>query len=236
MLLGIDFGTCNSSAALLLDGKIKLVKEPLKQNYSFPSSVYLNEHGDFLVGQAAEHCRMRDIHRYRQGFKRALGQNQSYQIGELSLKVEDLVTEVLKKLKSEAEKIVTESITDAVITVPASYKDSKRNLMQKAAEAAGFSRVSLLEEPVAAATYYTDRNNNLLKDGDIILVYDLGGGTFDASLIKKKGNSFQTLSPPIGLEDCGGADFDRAIFNDLEKKCSDYLRKELKSEIGRAHV
>lgn len=229
MLLGIDFGTCNSSAALMLNGTIKLVKEPLKQGYSFPSSVYLTDKGEILVGQAAENSRLRDARRYRRGFKRALGENQPYLVGELSLTVQDLVTEVLKKLKSEAEKTVSGVITDAVITVPASYKQSKRDLMRQAAQAAGFSQISLLDEPVAAATYYTQKNQNLLKDGDIILVYDFGGGTFDASLIKKQGASYQILSTPIGLENCGGTDFDRAIFKHLESNCSEALCNELKS-------
>lgn len=227
MLLGIDFGTCNSSAALMLNGTIKLVKEPLKQGYSFPSSVYLTEKGEILVGQAAENSRLRDARRYRRGFKRALGENQPYLVGELSLTVQDLVTEVLKKLKSEAEKTVSGVITDAVITVPASYKQSKRDLMRQAAQAAGFSQISLLDEPVAAATYYTQQNQNLLKDGDIILVYDFGGGTFDASLIKKQGASYQILSTPIGLENCGGTNFDQLIYEDIKNRCSAGFRQQL---------
>ena len=227
MLLGIDFGTCNSSAALMLNGTIKLVKEPLKQGYSFPSSVYLTEKREILVGQAAENSRLRDARRYRLGFKRALGENQPYLVGELSLTVQDLVTEVLKKLKNEAEKTVSGVITDAVITVPASYKQSKRDLMRQAAQAAGFSQISLLDEPVAAATYYTQQNQNLLKDGDIILVYDFGGGTFDASLIKKQGTSYQILSTPIGLENCGGTNFDQLIYEDIKNRCSAGFRQQL---------
>jgi molecular chaperone DnaK len=215
-LLAIDFGTCFSSAALVVNGTVELIKEPLKgASYSFPSSVYLTEQDEFLVGVAAENCRRRDIRRYRREFKRVLGQNQPYQIGDRSLKVEDLITEVLKKLKTEAEKTITEPITDAVITIPASYKESKRQLMQQAAQAAGFSRVSLLEEPVAAANYYIHKHQDLLKDGDIILVYDFGGGTFDASLIKKRGASFQLLGTPKGIENCGGVDFDRMIYEDI---------------------
>lgn len=230
MLLGIDFGTCNSSAALMLNGTIKRVKEPLKQGYSFPSSVYLTDKGEILVGQAAENSKLRDMRRSRREFKRALGENQPYLVGELSLTVQDLVTEVLKKLKSEAEKTVSGVITDAVITVPASYKQSKRDLMQQAAQAAGFSQVSLLDEPVAAATYYTHQNQNVLKDGDIILVYDFGGGTFDASLIKKQGASCQILSTPIGLENCGGTNFDRLIFEDIKNRCSAALRQQLEAK------
>ncbi|MBD2459198.1 Hsp70 family protein [Nostoc sp. FACHB-87] len=234
MLLGIDFGTCNTSAALVLNGTTRLIKEPLKHGYSFPSSVYLTEGGEVLVGQAAENNRMLDIRRYRREFKRDLGINEPYLIGERSLLPQNLVADVLRKLKIEAEKIVTalgqRSIENAVITVPATYQQYKCNLMQKAAEAAGFRSVKLLEEPVAAAIYYTHHNKNKLQDGEKILVYDLGGGTFDATLIKQEAASYQILSTPKGLENCGGTDFDRLIYQDIKNRCSEALRQQLNNK------
>jgi molecular chaperone DnaK len=229
MLLAIDFGTWNSSAALMVNGRVEPIKEPLKGiSYTFPSSVYLTEQGDFLVGEAAENSRLRDTSRYRREFKRLLGQPQPCQIGDQSLKVEDLISEVLKKLKNEAEKTVAESITDAVITIPASYKESKRQLMQQAGQAAGFRRVILLEEPVAAATDYVNKHQELLKDGDVILIYDFGGGTFDASIIKKCGVSFQLIGAPKGLENCGGRDFDHNIYEDIKERLPS-VRQQLES-------
>jgi molecular chaperone DnaK len=230
MMLSIDFGTCNSSAALIGDGTIKPIKEPLKHGYSFPSSVYLTEQGDFLIGQAAENNRLRDIRRYRTKFKKELGNGLPCRLGDRSFSSDELVTEVLRKLKIEAEKTVIEVITNVVITIPATYQKFKRDLMKQAAQAAGFSKISLLEEPVAAAIYYTRQSGNLLKDGDIILVYDLGGGTFDASLIKKQGDWFQILGSPIGLENCGGTDFDREIYHDFKRQCSSDLREKLEQE------
>lgn len=234
MLLGIDFGTCNTSASLLIDGRIQLIKEPLKHGYSFPSSVYLTEGGEILVGQAAENHRMLDIRRYQREFKRALGMNEPYQIGERSLFPQDLVSAVLRKLKIEAEKILAArgkgAIEDVVITVPAIYQQYKRNLMQKAAETAGFSSVRLLEEPLAAAIYYTHHNQNELQDGENILVYDLGGGTFDAILIKNAAAGYQIISTPMGLEDCGGNDFDRLISQDIRNRCSETLRQQLNNK------
>jgi molecular chaperone DnaK len=99
MLLSIDFGTCNSSAALIGNGTIKPIKEPLKHGYSFPSSVYLTEQGDFLVGQAAENNRLRDIRRYRTKFKKELGNGFPCRLGDRSFSADELVTEVLSKLK-----------------------------------------------------------------------------------------------------------------------------------------
>jgi molecular chaperone DnaK (HSP70) len=234
MLLGIDFGTCNTSAALTLDSTTRLIKEPLKHGYSFPSSAYLTEGGEILVGQAAENNRMRDIRRYRREFKRVLGIKEPYLIGERSFLPQDLVADMLRKLKTEAEKMVAAlgqgAIENAVITVPATYQQYKRNLMQKAAEAAGFSSVKLLEEPVAAAIYYTHQNKNKLPDGKKILVYDLGGGTFDATLIKQEAAKYQILSTPTGLEHCGGTDFDRLIYDDIKNRCSEALRQQLNNK------
>ncbi|NJN08168.1 MAG: Hsp70 family protein [Richelia sp. RM1_1_1] len=233
MLIGIDFGTCNSSAAVMLNGTLRLVKEPLKHSYSFPSSVYLTPKGEILVGEAAERNRRGDIRRYRREFKRELGQNQPYLVGELSLTPQDLVTEVLKKLKNEAEKM-TKSLaqgrmTDAVVTVPATYAKYKRDLMKQAAISAGFTSVKILEEPITAAIYYAyqNKNNFTFKEREIILIYDLGGGTFDTILIQKQGNSFQIISTAMGLENCGGTDFDRKIFGDILNRCSRDLRQQL---------
>lgn len=231
MLLGIDFGTCNSSAALMLNGSLKLVKEPMKGGYSFPSSVYLTEQGEILVGIAADNNRLSDLSRYRREFKRELGTNEPVQLGDRSFLPEELVAEVLRKLKSESEKMLPPgrgAIKNVVITVPATYQQHKRSLMQKAAQAAGFSYVKLLEEPVAAATYYA--HQNLLKPGEIILVYDLGGGTFDATLIKKQGSTFQILATPMGLENCGGTDFDIEIYKNIKQCCSQALREQLEQK------
>ena len=233
MLIGIDFGTCNSSAAVMLNGQLRLVKEPFKHGYSFSSSVYFTPKGEILVGEAAERNRQRDIRRYRREFKRELGQNQPYLVGELSLTPQDLVMEVLKKLKSEAEKMTKSlaegGITDAVVTVPAIYAKYKRDLMKQAAKSAGFSSVKILEEPVAAAVYYAYQNKNhfTFKEREIILIYDLGGGTFDTILIQKQGDSFQVISTAMGLENCGGTDFDRKIFIDILNRCSPDLRQQL---------
>ncbi len=104
MLINIDFGTSNSSAALILNNTIKLVQDPLNNSYLFPSRIYLTEQGQVLVGQAAENHRLQDIRRYRRNFKLALGENNKPylvdSISNRSFKPHELVTEVLKKLNS----------------------------------------------------------------------------------------------------------------------------------------
>lgn len=234
MRLGIDFGTCNSSAALMIDGNLRLVKEPARQGYSFPSSIYLEELDKVLVGQLAESNKFKDITRYRKEFKRDLLQKTPYilgQNGEYEFTPQRLVTEVLKTFKQETEKITLAldkgEITDVVLTVPATYLKNKREVMEQAALDAGFTSVGLIEEPVASAIYYNDLNPASFKEEDIILVYDLGGGTFDATLIKKSGKSFQILGRPTGIENCGGIDFDRVIFEDVKNRCNEQLKKNL---------
>ena len=228
MKLGIDFGTCYSSAALFLDGTPKAVKEPLSYSFSFPSSVYWSEHG-ILIGQAAENTRAKNLQNYRNEFKRELGSATPYLLGNSSFLPEELIAEVLKKLKAEADKVVQgrgePTLTAAVLTIPATYQPYKRKLMREAGEKAGFQQIELLEEPVAAALYYC--HHARVEEGDIILVFDLGGGTFDATLIQKKGSSYQVLGMPKGLSTCGGIDFDREIYQVLKSQCSENLRQQL---------
>jgi actin-like ATPase involved in cell morphogenesis len=229
MWLGIDFGTCNSSAALLLDGTLKRIAEPLKHDYCFPSSVFVSEQGEILLGHAAENARQKDPQRYRREFKRDLGSATPYTLGNCQLLPEELVAEVIRKLKTEADKVVQgrglQPLSDAIITVPATYQAYKRDIMQKAGIRAGFSQVELLEEPVAAAIYYS--RHALVEEGEIILVYDLGGGTFDATLIQKQDEGYSILAMPRGLSHCGGRDFDCEIYQHLKQQCSEPLRQRL---------
>ncbi|MUG96851.1 Hsp70 family protein [Scytonema sp. UIC 10036] len=232
MWLGIDFGTCNSSAALLLDGTLKRIAEPLKHDYCFPSSIFVTAQGQILVGHAAEHARQQDPQRYCHEFKRDLGSDTPYTLGNCQLLPEELVTEVIRKLKVEADQVVKgrgmQPLSDAIITVPATYKAYKRKMMQEAGITAGFSQVELLEEPVAAAIYYS--RHAPVEEGEIILVYDLGGGTFDATLIEKRESGYKILAMPKGLPNCGGKDFDWEIYQHLKQQCSEALGRRLEDK------
>ena len=223
MRLGIDFGTTFSSAALVVGEKLVMVKEPLKLGYSFPSSVALTRRGELVVGQAAENIRRLYPLRYRREFKRDLGQAVPLLLGERQMLPEDLVAEVLRALKREAEQMLNGALTAAVITVPATYDGHKHDLMERAAEAAGFEgrQVTMLEEPVAAALYHARSGGTGpgMADGETMLVYDLGGGTFDAALVRKTAAGYELLGLPKGLPRCGGVDFDREIYKDVKAQC-----------------
>jgi actin-like ATPase involved in cell morphogenesis len=226
MHLGIDFGTTFSSAALFVNGEIKRVKEPLRSGYSYPSSAFVDKEGKVFVGQAAENQRGQDPSSYRREFKRDLGQKTPSSLGNRKFLPEDLVSEMLKVLKQEAEEMVNrQRIESAIVTIPASYAGYRAELMEQAARDAGFKQVQLLPEPVAAAIYY-DRGQPL-ADGERLLVYDLGGGTFDAALMEKRGDRFELLAQPVGDERLGGSDFDTAIYNHLRQNCSQTLSQLL---------
>jgi molecular chaperone DnaK (HSP70) len=231
MFLGLDFGTCYSSAALGTKNSPKLIKEPINRGYSFPSSIFINNQEQILIGQAAENFRQKDPQRYRREFKRDLGSPNPYTIGNVVRLPEELVTEMLRKLKTEAEKMSQglgeELIAHAVLTIPATYQPYKRQLMEQAGLRAGFNQIKLLEEPVAAAMYYSRQAT--VKEQEIVLVYDLGGGTFDATLIQKQKSGYQIIGIPRGLAHCGGTDFDRQIYQELRNRCSQELRQQLEA-------
>jgi molecular chaperone DnaK len=230
MRLGIDFGTSSSRAALCAGGAFHFVEEPQKHGFTWPSSTCVIKEGHILVGQAAENRRRLDPGSYKSGFKRDLGSMIPYRLGERELLPEDLVAEVLRKLRTEADKMLggtwngAQPFSGVVLTIPATYQRHKLELMRQAAEAAGFSpsEVEFLHEPTAAAIYYSwelkRQRGQGLDEGDILLVYDFGGGTFDAALIQKKkdaAHGYEAMTQALGLERCGGIDFDRAIFNDI---------------------
>ncbi len=221
MRLGIDFGTCFSSAAFMDGGTLTFVKDPLSVSFSVPSSAFVTPQGQVLIGKAANNQHLRDPQRYRREFKRDLGKTDPLHLGTHPFLPEQLIAHVLGKIKSDADaqmkSLGKPLFTGAVLTIPATYQEHKRNLMLKAATKAGFGaeELTLLEEPVAAALHYARQSN--MAEGEILLVYDLGGGTFDTALLQKRGDRFEYLALPAGIERCGGIDFDRAIYTDLIK-------------------
>ncbi len=220
MKLGIDFGTFYSSAALFIDGVLRPVKEPSNSQMScFPSSICLTKKGEILIGLAAENARKANPTGYKSNFKRDLGGKVPYFLGEQEFLPENLVTKILSTLKKEAEKIVNIPLNSVVITVPATYLSNKRELMKQAALKADFTEIEILDEPVAAAIYYSQAGQlgHQVKEGEIILVYDLGGGTFDAALIQKQGISYKLLTQPVGDGRCGGIDFEAEIDKDFKQ-------------------
>ncbi len=222
-VLGIDFGTCFSSAALLKGGVPEPVREPFGSGFAMPSSVVLTSEGNLAVGQVAENAKYLTPDHYRREFKRDLARREPIPLGDREFFAEELVTAILRTLRLEAEESVHAPVSSATITVPATYASARRSEMASAALAAGFSHVELLDEPVAAAIYGNVRHP-LQNDSAMTLVYDLGGGTFDATLVRQSGDSYEVVGAPVGLSHCGGIDFDRLIYSDILNQVSDSYR------------
>lgn len=232
--LGIDFGTCFTSAAFLNDEILTTVKDPLTGLSSFPSTVLYTREGKMLVGNHAIYQSQRHPDRFRSELKRVLGQNTPILLGDTSFSVVDLIAAIIEKIKNEANSIAQGMgkplFSEAIFTIPAVYQGYLQKQVENFANRAGFLRdkVKLLTEPVAAAYYYASKN--VIQSGEILLVYDLGGGTFDTALLKKTGETFEYLTTPSGFLDHGGLDFDRAIYLDLLNKHS-VLGKLLKDNL-----
>jgi len=228
-ILVVDFGTCFSSAAVVSGGAVQLIREPASGSFSWPSAVYADE-GRLLVGSLAASRRNRDPARWRSELKRYLGQDDAIILGDRSYLPLQLVTAILTALKTEADRAAGVSTARAVLSVPASYRraDQRRTLMITAAEAAGLSPVELLSEPVAAV--FAPVIGPQPKAGELILVYDFGGGTFDTALVRI-GDADHAVLGSDALDDCGGVDLDAILASRLAADADRWLPSAL-SAIG----
>jgi molecular chaperone HscC len=180
MIIGIDLGTTNSLVALWQDGKARLVANPLG-SYLTPSCVSLDEDGSVLVGQAARERRQTHPERTAALFKRHMGSDKSFVLGGKQFRAEELSSLVLRALKADAEAVLGHAVTEAVISVPAYFSDTQRKATRNAGELAGLKVERLVNEPTAAALAYGLHQS---EDETQFLVFDLGGGTFDVSVLE----------------------------------------------------
>ncbi|MCK9932094.1 Hsp70 family protein [Frankia sp. Mgl5] len=214
-ILAIDYGTYSASAALVVDGKVATVREPASGAAGWPASVFAD--GEVLVvGTLAERRKRIWPAAYRGGVKRDLTRNAAVTLDGRAHQPAALVTAVLAALRVEAEvQLAGEALRRAVVTVPASYDPAGplRRTMIRAAEEAGFVDVDLLAEPVAAA--WAPMGPAGPQPGNLVLVYDLGGGTFEAALVVVGEDGRHELLGHASLHDCGGRDFDQLLFDEI---------------------
>jgi molecular chaperone DnaK len=216
MNVGVDFGTCFSSVAIDRGGKVSPVR--LQQESPFiPSSVYLNDDGTMELGWRAERMKQLNPARYRTHFKRDLGSPTPFDLEGTKHFPHQLVTRILQLAIAGLKDAGWSPDADSTITltVPATHQDKKKELMLSAAMEAGFppAKTTLATEPVAAAAHYID--SETANIGDLTLVYDFGGGTFDVAIVKKEAIGFRVISMPGGIERLGGNDFDDRIYKHL---------------------
>jgi molecular chaperone HscC len=180
MIIGIDLGTSNSAVAVWRDGQPVLIPNSLGQSLT-PSAVSVDPDGTVLVGLPARERLITHPEATAVAFKRYMGADRVVRLGNQAYQPHDLSALVLRSLKADAEAFLGEPVTEAVITVPAYFNDKQRKATRKAGELAGLRVERLLNEPTAAAIAYGLHR----LDGDTrFLVFDLGGGTFDVSILE----------------------------------------------------
>ena len=216
-IIGIDLGTTNSCVAVIEGGNPAVIANS-EGARTTPSVVAFQKNGERIVGQVAKRQAVTNAERTIMSIKRHMGENYSVQIDDKSFTPPEISAMILSKLKQDAESYLGETVSQAVITVPAYFSDSQRQATKDAGKIAGLEVLRIINEPTAAALAY-GMNDNDQK----VMIYDLGGGTFDVSILEIGDGVFEVLSTN-GDTRLGGDDFDERIIK--------YLVEEFKKETG----
>lgn len=217
-IIGIDLGTTNSCVAVIEGGEPTVIANP-EGARTTPSVVAFSKGGERLVGQVAKRQAITNPDRTIMSIKREMGTDYTVTIDDKKYTPQEISAMILQKLKADAESYLGETVSQAVITVPAYFSDAQRQATKDAGKIAGLEVLRIINEPTAAALAY-----GLDKDEDQkIMVYDLGGGTFDVSILEIADDVFEVLATS-GNNRLGGDDFDNKIIQ--------YLADEFKKENG----
>ncbi|GGG53516.1 chaperone protein DnaK [Kocuria dechangensis] len=222
--VGIDLGTTNSCVAVLEGGEPTVIANA-EGNRTTPSVVAFSKDGETLVGDIAKRQAVTNVERTIASVKRHMGTSWSKEIDGKKYTPQEISARILMKLKTDAESYLGDKVTDAVITVPAYFNDAERQATKEAGEVAGLNVLRIVNEPTAAALAYGLEKG---KEDELILVFDLGGGTFDVSLLEvgKDEDQFSTIQvrATAGDNRLGGDDWDQRVV--------DWLLQQVKSRTG----
>lgn len=217
-VIGIDLGTTNSCMAIMEGGRSTVIPNA-EGGRTTPSVVAFTKDGERLVGSAAKRQAITNPERTIQSIKRKMGTSEKVTIGDKTYSPQEISAMILQKLKVDAEQYLGEKITKAVITVPAYFNDAQRQATKDAGKIAGLEVLRIINEPTASALAYgIDR-----EEEATVLVYDLGGGTFDVSILQLGDGVFE-VKATAGINHLGGDDFDKRIV--------DYLVEEFRKKEG----
>ena len=218
-IIGIDLGTTNSAVAVMEGGEAVIIPN-VEGNRTTPSIVAFTKDGERLVGETAKRQAITNPERTIQSIKREMGSDHKVNIDGKNYSPEEISAMILQKIKADAESYLGETVTDAVITVPAYFTDSQRQATKDAGKIAGLNVKRIINEPTAAALAYgLDKEHGQHK----IMVFDLGGGTFDVSILELGDGVFEVLATR-GNNHLGGDDFDDRLIN--------YIAEQFKRENG----
>ena len=208
-IIGIDLGTTNSCVAVMEAGEPVVIANA-EGSRTTPSVVAFSKTGERMVGQVAKRQAITNPDRTIASIKRHMGSSHKVTIDDKSYTPQEISAMILQKLRSDAEAYLGEKVTEAVITVPAYFSDAQRQATKDAGRIAGLDVKRIINEPTAAALAY-----GIDKETDQkVMVYDLGGGTFDVSIIEM-GDGVQDVLATNGDTHLGGDDFDERIINYL---------------------
>jgi molecular chaperone DnaK len=218
-VIGIDLGTTNSCVAVMEGGEAVVISN-IEGKRTTPSIVAFTKDGERLVGETAKRQAVTNTDKTIASIKRQMGTDHKVKIDSKSYSPQEISAFILQKLKADAESYLGEKVTDAVITVPAYFSDSQRQATKDAGKIAGLEVKRIINEPTAAALAYgIDKENHM----QTIMVFDLGGGTFDVSILEIGEGVFEVKSTS-GNNHLGGDDFDQVIM--------DYLADQFQKENG----
>lgn len=229
-IIGIDLGTTNSEVAVFQDGKPIVLKKDGQA--LLPSVVGLDANGNLLLGHAARNQALLAPERTVKSIKRKMGEETTVSLGDKQYRPEEISAIILRTLKQHAEESLGHAVSKAVITVPAFFNDLQREKTRLAGELAGLEVVRIINEPTAATlTYETDLNRR-----EQILVYDLGGGTFDVSIVRIEGGVIEVLASH-GDTHLGGDDFDQLLFEEVCERFKKQHRLDIRdSAVARSRT
>ena len=217
-IIGIDLGTTNSCVAVMEGGESVVIPNA-EGNRTTPSVVAFSKDGERMVGQVAKRQAITNPDRTIMSIKREMGTNYKVNIDGKAYTPQEISAMILQKLKADAEAYLGQTVTEAVITVPAYFTDAQRQATKDAGKIAGLDVKRIINEPTAAAlSYGVDKDND-----QKVMVYDLGGGTFDVSIIEM-GDGVQEVLATAGNNRLGGDDFDQRIM--------DWILNSFKAEQG----
>ncbi len=221
MIVGIDLGTTNCACAVFRNGEVEMIPNSLGDVLT-PSAVSVDEQGRVLTGLAARERQSTHPHHTVTAFKRYMGTAHKSQLGKLSFSPEELSAMMLRSLKQDAEAYLGETVEEAVITVPAYFNDKQRKATRRAGVLAGFKVERLINEPTAAALSYGIHERDKQTR---FLVFDLGGGTFDVSVLEIFEGVIEVRAS-AGDNRLGGEDFNEVLI--------EMVRRKFESDLGRA--
>ena len=239
-VVGIDLGTTNTAAAFMDGDTPRIIPNDRGKNLT-PSMVALTESGELLVGEAAKNQAIVNAEGTVSSIKRLIGSDTVIKLRRHSYSPQEISAEILKKVRRDSEAYMGEELRDVVISVPAYFNELQRKATQEAGRLAGLRVHRIINEPTAASLAYAAQ----IKNRKTILVYDIGGGTFDATVLTSDGENFQVLATN-GDNQLGGIDFDHLLFDQVAREFSrqagfdiaedTFLRQQLLEQVERAKI